>query len=230
MLCIIPTRRRRGFTLIELLVVIAIIAILAAILFPIFATAKKRAMATTCASNLKQIGLAVIQYASENGGKVPVTYPDAFWLRSNAAVVGLRNQVRNTKVFQCPVGNTCSQCYEVWATHTGRHEVDYRFNPTMGTDPSIDGTSTRVPKSLDACSRTRSFYIASDRHSGHHLTSGEAGTPRGTFLMVMADGHMTTVRPYSQSCTDSLGQLKYCHWDFPYCHKYSDPSVMSDYP
>ena len=57
--------KNRGFTLIELLVVIAIIAILAAILFPVFATAREKARQTTCASNLKQIGIAFTQYQQD---------------------------------------------------------------------------------------------------------------------------------------------------------------------
>jgi prepilin-type N-terminal cleavage/methylation domain-containing protein len=54
--------QRRGFTLIELLVVIAIIAILAAILFPVFAQAREKARQTSCVSNLKQIGTALQMY------------------------------------------------------------------------------------------------------------------------------------------------------------------------
>ena len=56
---------RKGFTLIELLVVIAIIAILAAILFPVFAQARARARAISCISNLKQLGTASMMYAQD---------------------------------------------------------------------------------------------------------------------------------------------------------------------
>lgn len=62
----LPTPSRRGFTLIELLVVIAIISILAAILFPTFAKVREKARQASCASNLKQIGLATMQYVQDN--------------------------------------------------------------------------------------------------------------------------------------------------------------------
>lgn len=62
----------RGFTLIELLVVIAIIAILAAILFPVFAQAKEAAKKSTCLSNEKQIGLAIVQYANDFDDTAPL--------------------------------------------------------------------------------------------------------------------------------------------------------------
>ena len=77
--------RRRGFTLIELLVVIAIIAILAAILFPVFAQARAQARKTTCLSNHKQIGLAILMYTQDYDETFPLAYrqddgdPSAFW-------------------------------------------------------------------------------------------------------------------------------------------------------
>lgn len=77
-------RRRAGFTLIELLVVIAIIAILAAILFPVFAQAREKARATTCLSNSKQMGLAMMMYAQDYNESYPQGWyagpPEAWWL------------------------------------------------------------------------------------------------------------------------------------------------------
>ncbi len=67
-------RRRTGFTLIELLVVIAIIAILAAILFPVFARAREKARQITCVSNLKQLGTAVSMYSQDYDEFLPNNY------------------------------------------------------------------------------------------------------------------------------------------------------------
>ena len=69
-------RKSRGFTLIELLVVIAIIAILAAILFPVFARARESARKATCISNVKQLTLACIMYAQDYDEVLPAAVAD----------------------------------------------------------------------------------------------------------------------------------------------------------
>lgn len=66
-----PSQKSRGFTLVELLVVIAIIALLAALLFPALSSAKRSAHKATCASNLRQVGLAIQMYADEHDGQIP---------------------------------------------------------------------------------------------------------------------------------------------------------------
>jgi prepilin-type N-terminal cleavage/methylation domain-containing protein len=88
-----------GFTLIELLVVIAIIAILAAILFPVFAQAKNSARTVTCASNMRQIGLALRMYVDDYDGEMPRTAhthlgTDAVWVIALSPYVANANAIR----------------------------------------------------------------------------------------------------------------------------------------
>ncbi len=99
-----------GFTLIELLVVIAIIAILAAILFPVFAKARSKARLTFCMNNLKQLALACTLYADDNNGWYPScsTWPGNVWGQSAISVWPdvTRSQiwtyVKTEKMFRCP--------------------------------------------------------------------------------------------------------------------------------
>ncbi|MDR3707388.1 MAG: DUF1559 domain-containing protein [Capsulimonadaceae bacterium] len=99
-----------GFTLIELLVVIAIIAILAAILFPVFATAREKARQTACLSNLKQIGLAVVQYEQDYDESAPCGVSQTNKLMGWGG--NLYPYVKSTAVFVCPsdttAGASCS--------------------------------------------------------------------------------------------------------------------------
>ena len=101
------TNTKCGFTLIELLVVIAIIAILAAILFPVFAKVREKARQTACLSNLKQIGLADMQYSQDYDEALIPDYigPSASWLGygGNQRWQDLMQPyVKSLAVFNCP--------------------------------------------------------------------------------------------------------------------------------
>ena len=154
-----PVAERRGFTLIELLVVIAIIAILAAILFPVFAQAREKARQTSCLSNLKQIGNAFTQYTQDYDGKLPdrrdlkSSLPGSYrpwspgWPNSDPrggwAAVTLQSYTKNNEIWTCPsikglFGGTV-QIEQAISTDTNAPVTRYwlwRFdNPATENDP-----------------------------------------------------------------------------------------------
>ncbi|MCC2669113.1 MAG: hypothetical protein K0Q72_1584 [Armatimonadetes bacterium] len=130
-----PGSKRNGFTLIELLVVIAIIAILAAILFPVFAQAREKARQIGCSSNLRQIGLAFGMYAQDYDEALPdrrdlkVSLPGGYlpWSgwppsdpRGGWALIVLQPYTRNSGIWSCPSlpGTTLGESVQV-AQSTG---------------------------------------------------------------------------------------------------------------
>ncbi|HEY3781844.1 MAG TPA: prepilin-type N-terminal cleavage/methylation domain-containing protein [Fimbriimonadaceae bacterium] len=123
--------RRNGFTFIELLVVIAIIAILAAILFPVFAQAKAAAKAAACLSNMDQIGLAFQMYLNDNDDR---QFPRNNWAYSragNTTTLGpgdshnnyrwwnlLLPYIKNNNVFSCPMDNQPTPSADISGANT----------------------------------------------------------------------------------------------------------------
>ncbi len=117
----------KGFTLIELLVVIAIIAILAAILMPVFAQAREKARAASCISNVKQMGLAAVMYAQDYDetypgmwqwspcaiwAHSPYLYPPGWTMTTAEQACQTCPYVKNAQVFNCPSrNNVCSYGY-----------------------------------------------------------------------------------------------------------------------
>ena len=106
---------RKGFTLIELLVVIAIIAILAAILFPVFARAREKARSSSCLSNLKQIGLAALQYSQDYDEFFPAwgTWDQSVgnWLYIYNA---LAPYMKNLQIIDCPSDEWNGNALAAW--------------------------------------------------------------------------------------------------------------------
>jgi prepilin-type N-terminal cleavage/methylation domain-containing protein/prepilin-type processing-associated H-X9-DG protein len=97
---------KKGFTLIELLVVIAIIAILAAILFPVFAKAREKARQTSCLSNAKQIGLACMQYFQDYDECLVHYRYEVPWATYRIWSDWIAPYCKNTQIFICPSART----------------------------------------------------------------------------------------------------------------------------
>jgi prepilin-type N-terminal cleavage/methylation domain-containing protein/prepilin-type processing-associated H-X9-DG protein len=95
--------RERAFTLIELLVVIAIILILVAISFPVFSRVRAKARQTQCASNMRQVALAVVMYADDYDEMLPYSRQSTHWLQNpwQPWHVTLQPYVRNQDVYRC---------------------------------------------------------------------------------------------------------------------------------
>jgi len=117
--------KQRGFTLIELLVVIAIIAILAAILFPVFAKAREKARQTACLSGVKQLATAELQYAQDYDECLVPTY-------CINPTVGfpqlLMPYIKNSQIFRCPTDATGWAAYGVSLSYISNYYVHVQMD------------------------------------------------------------------------------------------------------
>ena len=119
------TRKSSAFTLIELLVVIAIIAILAAILFPVFAKVREKARQTSCASNERQLGLAFMQYVQDNDERFPQGTGNVTW--GNGWAGQIYPYVKSVGLYKCPDDSTSPDA-------TNHSVVSYCINKCLTPD------------------------------------------------------------------------------------------------
>ena len=141
-------RGRAGFTLIELLVVIAIIAILAAILFPVFAQAREQARKTTCLSNLKQIGLATSMYVQDMDGAFPRAYglPNFIWCTEIEPYIKTGNT--NTTARAALNRGTMWRCPDDNQNPDDAGNVSYATNPMISGVGNPNGPLNKITESL----------------------------------------------------------------------------------
>ena len=186
--------QRRGFTLIELLVVIAIIAILAAILFPVFARAREKARQTSCLSNLKQLGIGWMMYVQDYDEMCPAVY-----FRPPSGTVYYFNYLepylKNTDVLLCPSMDA----------RYGYNRRAFGLYPNVPPETHTDGLLIKlaelVAPSEKVCfadSYSGRYYVyndATDPVGGTVATYGIYPYHNGMGNVCFADGHAKAVDP-----------------------------------
>ena len=180
---------RKGFTLIELLVVIAIIAILAAILFPVFARAKAKALQTQCLSNVKNLGMALLIYASDYDETFPMVTGDSSTIPSpKPNMRGLLEYAEwEIQVFQCPLDNAVRppNTYPCSYAFAG---VGKEYYP-IGTYGWIDGSGKVTPSRTSTTIGVPSRHImVTETKPTYAGVTGDPATSKGTITTVHWSG------------------------------------------
>ena len=209
-------RKSRGFTLIELLVVIAIIAILASILFPVFARARENARRSSCQSQLKQIGLGLMQYAQDFDERMPYDTIQIGGV-NNSFRTSLQPYLKSTQVFNCP-SNAKTQLDR---SGTAGFTVDYAANTgyvdqndpvcgvtcgALGFSNNANDFSSYAPPHLSSFVSTSETIAVMETDSGHqqkdyynpYMSGTEMNLYNGhlaTSNYLFVDGHVKALKP-----------------------------------
>jgi len=187
----------KGFTLIELLVVIAIIAILAAILFPVFAQVREKARQTACVSNEKQLGLAFLQYIQDNDEQFPVGLfvipngqigPQAVGFGQSGMGMGWAGQlyqyVKSTGVYKCPDDSTTAVPQK---DGTPSYPVSYAFNAFL---PGQSNAAMVAPSTTVALYEVANVWtVVNDPLEGTQHGGTTSPNGNGYVLSAVGDGY-----------------------------------------
>jgi prepilin-type N-terminal cleavage/methylation domain-containing protein/prepilin-type processing-associated H-X9-DG protein len=186
------TASRSGFTLIELLVVIAIIAILASILFPVFGRARENARRSSCLSNLKQIGLGIIQYTQDYDERYPATHwemdGNRLGYQTRADERGwsynIQPYLKSTQIFQCPSEPNPPLAATAISDTTGQTTngySDYVYNRLMGQITATNSSGVSIAE-LERASNTVMALDYYSTGSGYSLSGGGTDPLNRAFL------------------------------------------------
>ncbi|MBC7805760.1 MAG: DUF1559 domain-containing protein [Akkermansiaceae bacterium] len=185
---------RNGFTLIELLVVIAIIAILAAILFPVFAQARAKARQAACLSNGKQLGLAIVQYVQDYDGVYPpgalgpISGPETSWPSL------VYPYVKSAEVFVCPSADETTYTLDAEYIQAGTNKPTGWVSRYGGTPSPAAGT------------RSAKKYVGITDSQYASFSTGGDGSTLGFDLVKRLSFTRNTV-PNTSGATNGWGRV-----------------------
>lgn len=186
--------KKKGFTLIELLVVIAIIAILAAILFPVFARARDNARKASCLSNMKQIGLAFIQYSQDYDEKLAATALDVngdggndmFERREWHWQDALFPYIKSEQIFNCPsdpFDTSSDQNTQPYVRYPNRPSWPDRYGSYQYNGTYLYNNNCHSPGALQAGSGAGGAALASIEDVAGTLLISEANRSNGSSVL-----------------------------------------------